>query len=127
LGNPIAGVDRGVAVWFHAHLTSAFVSVLRTVTEFGSSEWIAVVLSIAVLVGLIRIALGAHYLTDVVARVFFGMTWLTLCRFVVRPWRRIALPPVIANLLPEAEPALVPVPVVTEAESSAAATANSLI
>ena len=49
VGNPIAGVDRGVAVWFHAHLAAAFVSVLRTVTEFGSSEWIAVVLSIAVL------------------------------------------------------------------------------
>ena len=49
VGNPIAGVDRGVAVWFHAHLTPAFVSVLHTVTEFGSSEWIAVVLSIAVL------------------------------------------------------------------------------
>ena len=80
-----------------------------------------------ILVGLSRIALGAHYLTDVVAGVLFGMTWLTLCRFVVRPWRRIALPPVVANVLPEAEPALVPVPIVTEAESSAAPGANSLV
>jgi undecaprenyl-diphosphatase len=82
---------------------------------------------VVILVGLSRIALGAHYLTDVMAGVFFGMTWLTLCRFVVRPWRRSALPPVIVNVLPEAEPALVPVPVVTEAESSAAPAANSLV
>src|SRR5207302_4047044 len=39
----------GVALWFHAHLTPTFVSVLRGITEFGSSEWIAIVLSIAVL------------------------------------------------------------------------------
>ena len=48
LGNPVAGIDRGIALWFHAHLTPTFVSVLRGITEFGSSEWIALVLSIAV-------------------------------------------------------------------------------
>ena len=204
MGNPVVGIDHGVALWFHAHLTPALVSVLRGITEFGSSEWIAAVLSIAVLffifkrwwpslvtlvvavpggmllnelvkvlvhrhrpfengwfvdwsgysfasghtigatllygqlalfmipvikgrrgrvllistasfvvvlVGFSRIALGAHYLTDVVAGMFFGATWLTLCLFAVRPWRRIVLPPVIAEALPEAEPDLVPVPV----------------
>src|SRR5438477_12603607 len=49
IANPFAGVDHGVALWFHAHLTPTFVSVLRGITEFGSSEWIAIVLSIAVL------------------------------------------------------------------------------
>ena len=49
IANPFSGIDRGIALWFHAHLTPTFVSVLRGVTEFGSGEWIAIVLSIAVL------------------------------------------------------------------------------
>src|SRR2546430_12992580 len=47
--NPLGGVDRGLALWFHAHLTPAFVSVLKGITEFGSSEWIAIILSAGVL------------------------------------------------------------------------------
>src|SRR5207247_4370522 len=49
LVNPLAGSDHEVAGWFHAHLTRAFVSVLRAFTEFGSSEWIGAVLFCAVL------------------------------------------------------------------------------
>src|SRR5437016_12633678 len=49
IANPFAGIDHGVALWFHEHLTPAFVSVLRGITEFGSSEWIAIVLSLGVL------------------------------------------------------------------------------
>ena len=205
--NPFAGIDHGAATWFHAHLTHKFVAVLRTITEFGSSEWIAVVLSIAVLlfifkrwwlslatlvvsvpggmllnelvkvlvhrhrpfvdgwfvdwsgysfasghtigatllygqlalfvfpliktrrgrfwlfsaatfvvamVGFSRIALGAHYVTDVLAGMFFGMTWLTICLFAARPLRRFALRPVMESVLPGAQPELVPVPVQTD-------------
>src|SRR3989440_7328768 len=204
LANPLAGIDHGAALWFHAHLTPTFVSVLKGITEFGSSEWIAIVLSAAVLffvfkrwwaslltiviavpggmllnewvkilvhrhrpfedgwfvdwsgysfasghsigatllygqlalflipviksrrgrvlvfsaasfivalVGFSRIALGAHYFTDVLGGIFFGMMWLTLCLLVARPLRRTALQPVIANVLPETEATLMPVPV----------------
>src|SRR6266568_7112109 len=179
--NPLAGPDHEVAGWFHAHLTRAFVSVLRAFTEFGSSEWIGAVLFCAVLffvwkkwwpslvtlivavpggmllnelvkvlvhrprpfvagqfvdwsgysfasghtigatllygqlalfivpsikarrwraltvfaailivllVGFGRIALGAHYLTDVLAGIFFGTVWLALCLLAGKPMRR---------------------------------------
>ncbi len=42
--NPLAETDHEVATWFHAHLTRAFVSVLRAFAEFGSAEWIGIVL-----------------------------------------------------------------------------------
>jgi undecaprenyl-diphosphatase len=220
LGNPVAGLDRGVAVWFHSHLTPAFVNVLRGITEFGSSEWIAVVLSIAVvlfifkrwwpslitmvvavpggmllnelvkilvhrhrpfeqgwmvdwsgysfasghtigatllygqialfllpviksrrarvwllaaasfvvaMVGFSRIALGAHYLTDVLGAIFFGMIWLTLCLFLFRPFHKLALPPVIVDVLPEPEPALVPIPISQESATLVASEQSTLL
>jgi undecaprenyl-diphosphatase len=218
IANPLAGIDHGVALWFHAHLTPTFVSVLRGITEFGSSEWIAIVLSIAVLffvfkrwwptllmtvvavpggmllnewikilvhrhrpfvdgwfvdwsgysfasghtigatllygqlalflipliksrrgrvlvfstatfvivlVGFSRIALGAHYLTDVLAGMFLGTSWLTLCVLVSRPLQRALVPPVIGDVLPEATAELVPVPV--QAEVAAVPVSESLI
>jgi undecaprenyl-diphosphatase len=179
--NPLAGTDHGIATWFHAHLTRTLVTVLRAFTDFGSSEWIAVILSVLVmffvwkrwwpslvtlivavpggmllnelvkvlvhrhrpfvdgpfvdwsgysfasghtigatllygqlllfvlptlkarhwrmvavssaallisLVGFSRIALGAHFLTDVLAAIVFGIIWLTLCLIVGKPIRR---------------------------------------
>jgi membrane-associated phospholipid phosphatase len=179
--NPLSGPDHEVATWFHAHLTRTFVSVLRAVTEFGSSEWIGVVLFLLVLffvwkrwwpslvtlivavpggmllnelvkvlvhrhrpfvdgpfvdwsgysfasghtigatllygqlllfvlpalkarqwrvltvcsaallialVGFTRIALGAHFLTDVLAGILFGILWLAICLFASKPLRR---------------------------------------
>lgn len=218
IANPLAGIDHGVALWFHAHLTPTFVSVLRGITEFGSSEWVALVLSIAVLffvfkrwwpsllmtvvaipggmllnewvkilvhrhrpfidgwyvdwsgysfasghtigatllygqlalfiiplikgrrgrvlvfsaatfvivlVGFSRIALGAHYLTDVLAGIFLGTSWLTLCVLVSRPLQRAFVPPVIADILPDVTATLVPVPV--QAEVVAAPVSEPLI
>jgi undecaprenyl-diphosphatase len=217
MANPFAGIDHGAASWFHAHLTHAFVAVLRAITEFGSSEWIAVVLSLAVLlfifkrwwlslatlivavpggmllnelvkvlvhrhrpfvdgwfvdwsgysfasghtigatllygqlalflvpviksrrgrvlvvsvasflialVGFSRIALGAHYFTDVLAAMFFGAAWLTVCMLALRPLRRISLPPVIESVLPETSPELLPAPV--QADAVVVPSSNSL-
>jgi membrane-associated phospholipid phosphatase len=49
------------------------------------------------LVGFSRIALGAHYLTDVLAAIFFGMIWLVLCLFAGKPLHRQRAPVAIAT------------------------------
>jgi membrane-associated phospholipid phosphatase len=196
--NPLAGPDHEVAGWFHAHLTQTFVSVLRAFTEFGSGEWIGLILfavvlffawkrwwpslgtlivavpggmllnewvkilvhrqrpfldgpfvdwsgysfasghtigatllygqlllfilpslkarhwrllsvfsavSLIALVGFSRIALGAHFLTDVLAAIFFGIIWLAFCLFATKPMRtRMVLTPGLALI---SEPALI--------------------
>jgi len=198
MANPLAGPDHEVAGWFHAHLTHTFVSVLRAFTEFGSSEWIGIVLFFAVLffvwkkwwpslvtlivavpggmllnellkvvvhrqrpflqgwfvdwsgysfasghtigatllygqlalfilpamktrhwrrltvfsvallialVGFSRVALGAHFLTDVLAAIVFGVLWLAFCLFAGKPMRRsVVLTPGVSLV---SEPALV--------------------
>jgi membrane-associated phospholipid phosphatase len=181
MANPLGGVDHEVAGWFHQRLSPAFVSVLRAFTDFGSGEWIGLVvfalvlffvwkrwwpslvmlvvavpggmllnewvkilvhrqrpfvdgpfvdwsgysfasghtigatllygqlllfvlpalkarhwrllsilsaISLVALVGFSRIALGAHFLTDVLAAVFFGIIWLMLCVVAGKPIRR---------------------------------------
>jgi undecaprenyl-diphosphatase len=181
MANPLAGPDHEVAGWFHARLTPAFVSVLHVFTDFGSAEWIGIVLcalvlffawkrwwpslvtlivavpggmllnewlkvevhrqrpfvegpfvdwsgysfasghtigatllygqlllfalpilkarqwrllcifsavSVVLLVGFSRIALGAHFLTDVLAAMFFGIIWLMLCAVFGKSVRR---------------------------------------
>ena len=181
LANPFQSADQGIAIWFHQRLTPAFVSVLHGLTEFGSGEWIGVVLfalvlffvwkrwwpslvmliiavpggmllnewlklavhrdrpfvegafvdwtgysfasghtigatllygqlllfvlpslkarhlrllcifsavALVLLVGFTRIALGAHFLTDVLAAIFFGVIWLMLCTVLGKSVRR---------------------------------------
>ena len=203
MANPLAGPDHEVAGWFHAHLTRTFVSVLRAFTEFGSSEWIGIVLFfegmyfvwkkwwpslvtliiavpggmllnewvkilvhrqrpfvdgpfvdwsgysfasghtigatllygqlllfvlpvmkarhwrllsifsavfLVLLVGFSRIALGAHFLTDVLAAIVFGIVWLMLCMVLRKPIRRRNLrPEVIIPLANPGEALLAPI------------------
>jgi membrane-associated phospholipid phosphatase len=181
LANPLAGTDHELAGWFHERLTPAFVSVLHAFTDFGSGEWIGLVMfglvlffvwkrwwsslvtlivavpggmllnewvkvlvhrqrpfvdgpfvdwsgysfasghtiaatllygqlllfilpalkarhwrllsifsavSLVALVGFSRIALGAHFLTDVLAAIVFGVLWLVFCLIAGKPLRR---------------------------------------
>jgi membrane-associated phospholipid phosphatase len=44
--------------------------------------------SLVLLVGFTRIALGAHFLTDVLAAMFFGIIWLMLCTILGKSVRR---------------------------------------
>jgi membrane-associated phospholipid phosphatase len=195
LANPLQSTDQGIATWFHARLTPPFVSVLHALTEFGSSEWIGVVLfalvlffvwkrwwpslvtllvavpcgmllnewlklavhrqrpfiegplvdwtgysfasghtmgatllygqlllfvltllkgrhlrllcifsaaSLVMLVGFTRIALGAHFLTDVLAAIFFGTIWLMLCTLLRKSVQRRTVASVVpVNLTAE--------------------------
>jgi undecaprenyl-diphosphatase len=61
--------------------------------------------SLVALVGFSRIALGAHFLTDVLAGVFFGITWLMFCLFIAR-WMRQRMA-ANASVYPIGEPVLV--------------------
>jgi undecaprenyl-diphosphatase len=181
VANPFWGADHGLAAWFHERLTPAFVTILHALTEFGSGEWIGIVLGVLVLlfvwkrswlsllmliiavpggmllnewlklavhrqrpfvegpyvdwsgysfasghtiaatllygqlllfllpllktrhwrvlcifsatllvfvVGFSRIALGAHFLTDVLAAMFFGIVWLMLCAVLGKSMQR---------------------------------------
>jgi len=193
VANPFWSADHGAATWFHERLTPLFVSVLRVFTEFGSGEWIGVIMfalvlflawkrwwpslvtlivavpggmllnewvkilvhrhrpfvdgpfvdwsgysfasghtigatllygqlllfvlpalktrhwrlvcifgatALVLLVGFSRVALGAHFLTDVLAAIFFGIIWLMLCMVLRKPMRRRTAPfqPVIPLL-----------------------------
>ena len=188
--NPFSGADHGLAIWFHERLTPTFVTVLHGFTEFGSGEWIGIVLSalvlffawkrwwpsivmlvivvpggmllnewlkvvvhrqrpfvdgpfvdwsgysfasghtigatllygqlllfllpslkarhlrllsvfsavfLVLLVGFSRIALGAHFLTDVLAAIFFGIIWLILCTVFGNSVARRSVAPVISG------------------------------
>jgi membrane-associated phospholipid phosphatase len=46
---------------------------------------------LVLLVGFTRIALGAHFLTDVLAAIFFGIIWLMLCAVLGKSVRRRAV------------------------------------
>jgi membrane-associated phospholipid phosphatase len=76
-------------------------------------------ISLVALVGFSRIALGAHFLTDVLAAILFGIIWLALCVVFGRPIRRGSLRSQAAVIFPEDDGVvLVPVERVAQRDSN---------
>jgi membrane-associated phospholipid phosphatase len=69
---------------------------LLIIPAMKARHWRALTFSLAtvlvVLVGFSRIALGAHYLTDVLAAIIFGIFWLAFCAIAGKPLRRNVVP-----------------------------------
>jgi undecaprenyl-diphosphatase len=63
-------------------------------------------ISLVGLVGFSRIALGAHFLTDVLAAIIFGIIWLALCLIAGRPMQRRSVRSQTAIPLPAGSEAL---------------------
>jgi undecaprenyl-diphosphatase len=87
---------------------------LFVIPAMKSRRWRALTISIATLlvfsVGFSRIALGAHYLTDVLAAIIFGSLWLAFCMFAGRSLhRRSSTVEVPVDPLPSPAVALVPI------------------
>jgi membrane-associated phospholipid phosphatase len=59
---------------------------------------------LVMLVGFSRIALGAHYLSDVIAAIVLGSLWLIICTLLLRPMRRWAVVPAV-SMIEEPRPA----------------------
>lgn len=69
--------------------------------------------AILVLVGFTRVALGVHYVSDVLAGWLLGLAWLGVTAYAFRLWRRETgkpVPPITEGIEPEAADDLAPAP-----------------
>jgi undecaprenyl-diphosphatase len=70
-------------------------------------------ITIVGLVGFTRIALGVHYVSDVLAGCLLGLAWLGVTAYTFRLWRRETgkpVPPITEGIEPEAADDLAPAP-----------------
>ena len=91
-------------------LTLVFLSLAR-------GRWRGALVALAALlvaaIGFTRIALGVHFLSDVVAGWLLGVAWISVTAYAFRVWRREAghtTAPLAEGLEPEAAPDLAPAP-----------------
>jgi membrane-associated phospholipid phosphatase len=84
---------------------------LFVVPAIKNRRWRMVTIAAAtlfvLLVGFSRVALGVHYLTDVLAAICLGLVWLTLCLLVGKPFRHRS-EPLPATLIEQAEALVAP-------------------
>jgi undecaprenyl-diphosphatase len=69
--------------------------------------------AIVVLVGFTRVALGVHYVSDVVAGWLLGLAWLGVTAYAFQLWRRDVgkpVPPITEGIEPEAADEIAPAP-----------------
>ncbi|HEU4424439.1 MAG TPA: phosphatase PAP2 family protein [Pilimelia sp.] len=74
---------------------------------------ISIFATIVVLVGFTRVALGVHYVSDVLAGWLLGLAWLGVTAYAFRLWRREAgksEPPLTEGIEPEAADEIAPAP-----------------
>jgi undecaprenyl-diphosphatase len=74
---------------------------------------ISAVATIVLLVGFTRVALGVHYLSDVLAGWLLGLAWLGVTAYAFRLWRRELgrpAPPISRGIEPEAAGDIAPAP-----------------
>jgi undecaprenyl-diphosphatase len=74
---------------------------------------IAAFAAIVVLVGFTRVALGVHYVSDVLAGWLLGLAWLGVTSYAFRLWRREVgrpVPPITEGIEPEAADDIAPAP-----------------
>jgi membrane-associated phospholipid phosphatase len=91
----------------YGSLTLVFLAVFR-------KRWLIPIAAVVVVaIGLSRIALGVHFLSDVLAGWLLGLAWISVTAYAFRVWRREAgrpNPPLAEGLEPEAAVDLAPAP-----------------
>src|SRR5947199_4162821 len=73
---------------------------------------------LVMLVGFSRIALGAHYLSDVIAAMVLGVLWLMICALLLKPMRRRVVA-AVAIAVEEPQSAIVATVATVEGRASA--------
>jgi undecaprenyl-diphosphatase len=101
-----SGHTLTVTVWVGALL----LVVLPAVPGRARRPAIVAGLAVVVLVGLTRVGLGVHYLSDVLGGWLLGAAWLAVTATAFRAWRGRGPAPLAAGLEPEAAGALEPAP-----------------
>jgi undecaprenyl-diphosphatase len=79
------------ATLLYGQLVLFLIPILKTRSSRAATVFTACFF--VLLVGFSRIALGAHYLTDVLAAICFGMIWLSICLYFSKWWSRNSVVP----------------------------------
>ena len=108
-------------------LTLVFLSMVR---GKGRPWFVAVMALLVFAIGFTRVALGVHFVSDVLAGWLLGAAWISVTAYAFRVWRREAghpNPPLAAGLEPEAAADLAPAPAEREVMPHSWAAAAAIV